>query len=512
MNAGALSNSTEGSDLRSILAPFRRHIALIVLCFVLVTASAFVFSSLQEKQYSATASLLFRDPGFDERVFGAPSFVGTADPAREAATNVHLVSLDVVADQTADALDRPLTGTDVSNAVEVEAEGQSDVVSVTATDTDPRFAATLANTFVEQYILFRRQADRAKVAESRELVEQDLARLSLTERTGQEGETLQDQISALKTLEALQTGNAELVQRADVPRSSSSPKVLRNTVFGAVVGLFLGLGLALLRQRLDRRLRDSDELGASFDFPVLGTVPDSTILGGHHDAGTRDLPFAEGEAFRMLRTKLRYFNVDRNVRSVLVSSPGPGEGKSTVAWNLACTAAEAGTSTLLLEADLHQPTVAARHNLAPLPGLSELLTHQVSRQSATQYVPVASRTNGTDAERKLAVITAGSTPPNPVELMESEEMARLIDELMSEYELVIVDTPPVSVLADAIPVMKLVTGVIVVGQLGRTTRDDAIHLRDQLRNLDAPVLGVVANRARKRGREYGYGYGYGRGA
>jgi receptor protein-tyrosine kinase len=106
-------------------------------------------------------------------------------------------------------------------------------------------------------------------------------------------------------------------------------------------------------------------------------------------------------------------------------------------------------------------------------------------------------------------MVAGAIPPNPAELLESGEMAKLVNGLKDGYDLVVIDTPPVSVLADAIPLMRLVTGVIIVGQLGRTTRDDALHLRDQLRNLDAPVLGVVANRLRAKGRAYGYGYYYG---
>ena len=246
---------TEQIDLRAALRGLRRRILLIVVCVVVVAGSALGFSLSQEKQYSAEASLLFRDPGFDQRLFGASSFEGTLDPARDAETNVRLVSLDVVAADTADEVDGELTRTEVQEKVAIEEQGQSDVVSVIATDPDPDFAAELANSFAQNYIDFRREADQAKVSEARELVEVELEKLD-PEEDAEESQSLQDQLSDLKTLEALQTGNAELVQPATPPEEASSPLTARNTVVGAVLGLLLGIALALLRERLDRRLRE----------------------------------------------------------------------------------------------------------------------------------------------------------------------------------------------------------------------------------------------------------------
>jgi capsular exopolysaccharide synthesis family protein len=204
----------------------------------------------------------------------------------------------------------------------------------------------------------------------------------------------------------------------------------------------------------------------------------------------------------MLRARLRYFNVDREVQSVLTTSASAGEGKTTVGWNLAVAAARAGSKTLIVETDFHIPRVAERYSLAPLPGLAEVLTHQISLDRAVQSVAIQVGTNG-GPQRHLDVIVTGTPPPNPAELMESTEMRKLVLALCEQYDLVVIDAPPIPLIADAIPLITLVSGVIVIGQLGRTTREQATALRDELRSLDAHVLGVVVNRVPK-SRRYEY--------
>jgi capsular exopolysaccharide synthesis family protein len=336
-------------------------------------------------------------------------------------------------------------------------------------------------------------------------VQRDYARLSPEEQRGQQGLPLQDQISKLQTLQALQTGNAELVQRADAPDSPSSPQTTRNTILGAFLGLLVGGGLALLFERHDRRLRDPGDIEEAFSLPVLAAIPESKGLVASENNGGPLTP-GDAESFRMLRTRLRYFNVDRDIRTVLLTSASARDGKTTVSWHLTRSAAESGARAILVEADFHRPTVAERRKIAPLPGLAELLSGQAALDAVVQQVPVESRANGSASEHHLDVIVAGATPPNAAQILESEEMAKLIEELSAAYDLVVIDTPPAGMIADAIPMMRLVDGVIAVGQLGKTTRDEAVHLRDQLRELGAPVLGVVATRVRS-GRGY-YGYGY----
>jgi receptor protein-tyrosine kinase len=213
----------------------------------------------------------------------------------------------------------------------------------------------------------------------------------------------------------------------------------------------------------------------------------------------------------MLRANLRYFNVDHTVRSVVVTSVAPGDGKSTVAWNLAFAAAGAGSRVLLIEADLRHPSLAASAgHLRRAPGLSTVLSGSDGFTDAVQEVPVGRTADGALAEHAFDVLVAGPIPPNPVDLIDSQRMRDLLNHAESTYDLVVIDTPPIAVVSDAVPLLKEVSGVLVVIRLERDTRDAVAHLRDQLENLDAPTLGVVAN-GLKMDRTAGYGYGYGYG-
>jgi tyrosine-protein kinase len=489
--------------ITTILRSLRRRRGVLVVCAILVPAAALGFSLSQEKQYTASASLLFRDPGFDQKLFGSQVFQPSGDATREAATNIKLVSLDTVAQRTARRL--PGVGS-VSDKVHVQDEGQANLVGIDATDHSPRRSAQIANTFAQEYIAFRREADRAKISDAQGLVERRLRGLSSAQRDGTQGRSLRGRLEQLQLLSSLQTGNAELAQRAEIPSSPSSPRVVRNTVIGGVLGVVLGMGLALLFDRIDRRLRDPKEIEAMFDRPILGAIPDSPTL-ERSDSRIVRLRAQEAEAFRMLRANLRYFNVDRRVESVLVTSAAPGDGKTTVAWNLAVTAGSGGGRALLIEADLRHPALAQGLGLHGAPGLSTVLAGEASLHDIVQEIPVPEGANGR-APRTISVLLAGPLPPNPTDLLESDRMRALIADASRSYDLVVIDTPPTSVVSDPIPLVPQVDGVIVVTRLSRTTREAALHLRNQLQNLEAPVLGVVVNAIGSDSETYGYEYGY----
>jgi capsular exopolysaccharide synthesis family protein len=476
-----------------------------MLCALLVPATALVYSYNQEEEYSASASLLFRDPGFAQDLFGSSAFTPSTDPDREAATNLRLVSLGVVAARTADRLGGGVSRRDVSSKVEATSEGQSNVVAITATAGSPRKAAVLANTFAEEYISFRRDADRKKIQETLALIDEQLAALSPADRAGPQGGELRRQVRQLGLLSSLQTGNAELVQRAELPTSPSSPKTTRNVIVGILVGLMLGLGMAFLVDRLDRRLRDTDEIHDLFERPILAQVPKDRSLKRREWHGER-LPPVIGEVFQMLRANLRYFHSGDRIKSVLVASPAPDDGKTTIAWNLAVAAAGAGNKVLFVEADLRQPEMAEFLGLPPVPGLSELLVDVAEFDDVVHRVPVNPSAAPSRREYAVEVVTAGRKPPNPTDLIESKQMRRFMSKTSGKYDLVVIDTPPTTVVSDAVPLLTQVSGVLVVVRLSKSTRPAAESLRKQLTYLDAPTLGLVINSAGKSTQPYGYGY------
>jgi polysaccharide biosynthesis transport protein len=515
------ANESSRLDLQRRLRVWRRHRALIVFTTLAVAGMALGLSLISEKQYEASASLLFRDPGLDQTLFGASYLAPSTDPAREAATNVKLVSLEAISRRTARALQQPpldgryrrmlgdrapLTEKDIERLATVAPEGQSDVVSITFLDTSPRVAALVANTFANEYIAFRRDADRAKVQEAKRLVESQISSLSPRALRGEQGESLMRRGDQLAILETLQTGNAEVVQPARIPTEAASPNPVRNTILGLILGAMLGFALAWLRERMDRRLREPQELEELFDRPTLGTIPETGRLTRRRQGR---LAPAEAEAYRLLRANLRYFNVNREIRSVLLTSAAAGEGKTTVSWNLAAVAAESGSKVLLIETDLRRPTMAKRFSeLTPFPGLTNLLATGGALDDVVQTVSVEETVGASAVGRTVDVIVAGPLPPNPTDLIASDRMEALIRSAEERYDLVVVDTPPTSVVSDAIPLIKEVSGVIVVSRVGVSMRDAVSRLNRQLRNLNAPLLGVVVNGLKDPSATYGYGYGY----
>jgi capsular exopolysaccharide synthesis family protein len=206
----------------------------------------------------------------------------------------------------------------------------------------------------------------------------------------------------------------------------------------------------------------------------------------------------------MLRTNLRYYNDNRELDSVLITSAGERDGKTTVAWNLAAVSAQAGERALLIEADLRHPSLAERCRLQSRSGLSELLEGRASLAEVVNEVVVARRgVNGSTVPCTLDVLVAGSARGDVTGLIESQRMDDLIRQAKELYDLVVIDTPPMSVVPDAIPLMAKVSGVVVVTRLGRTTRDAVSFLSAQLNHIRAPTLGAVVNGITRQDGYYG---------
>lgn len=504
--------SKVNDSFERILETLTRRVKLIAICTIVGTVSAVGFSLLQEKQYTASASLLFRDPQFAQSVFGtdAQSFA-SVDATRQAATNLVLASLKTVSQRTATVMtDSELTADDIDSAIEVTAQGESDVVSVSATALDPETARSLADTFARQFIVVRANADKDKLLLAKQLADREFSRLDPAEQVGPRGEQLSRGAEKLGILASLQTGNAELVQTAELPTSPSSPKTARNALVGLMTGLLLGIGLAFLAERLDRRLRKPEDAEEAFGLPVLGSIPQSKTLGKPDSESRNDsLPFAESEAFRMVRASLRYFSIDHDIQTVLIVSERAGEGKSTVSWNLASVAALT-SRVLLVETDLRRPRLATKYGLTPGPGLAELLTHQVALddviQNVTQTHSAARNDKTGDEEGRLDVVVGGFPPPNPAELLESESITTIISGLRGQYDLILMDSAPIGVVSDALPLAKYADGVLLVTRLDQSTRDSARRLKETLLRSQAQLLGIIANCMRT-GRLSKYGYG-----
>lgn len=303
-----------------------------------------------------------------------------------------------------------------------------------------------------------------------------------------------------------------LGESASLPTAPQFPDEKMAMVVGLLLGLGGGIAFALVRALADRRLRSADDVEQQLSIPVAGTLPDvGSLADGHRLYRPTDVvegvkaqraDFAVRESLRMLRTNLQFMNVDDPPRTIVVTSAMPGEGKSTVAANLAGTLAANGVHVILIDGDLRRPTVAETTGVNGDTGLSDVLAGRLAITDALR------RVNGIP---NLLVLPAGTLPPNPSELLGSERMRTLLNDL-AKHAMVIVDAPPLLSVTDGAVLTRQADGALVVVSAGRTSYDivdDALAVLDK---IHGHVLGIVLNRLPVTGNTYGGVYAYEAGA
>jgi len=271
---------------------------------------------------------------------------------------------------------------------------------------------------------------------------------------------------------------------------------------GLLVGLFLGVLAAFLLEYLDQTIKTAADVERALELPVLGLIPMGAARGGGRRGALPLISLASpedptSEAYRALRTSVTFVNAEeRALRLICVTSPGPGEGKSTTAANLAITLAQQGAHTLLVDADLRRPLVHRAFNLVQEPGLTDILVGTAMLREAVRPNVVPN----------LDVLPAGALPPNPSELLGSAAMHRLLDDLRAEYDTVIFDSPPALAVTDATVLGASSDAVILVLRAGETEEHAAQQAVEQLRRVHARVAGAVLNGVAMNGDKYYYYY------
>jgi len=292
------------------------------------------------------------------------------------------------------------------------------------------------------------------------------------------------------------TSNIVAIEPAIVPVGPISPQPVQTGLLGAAVGLMLAAAIVFLIEYLDDTIKSADQASAILGLPVIGYIAE--LEHGSDKAYVSENPRSPvAEAFRTLRTNLEFAGVDKPIKSVLVVSSHPGEGKSTVAANLAITIAQGGKKTLLIDADLRRPRV---HHYLDLPnrlGLSNLF------RDSQEIADVAHEWK----DSNLKVITSGGVPPNPADLLASDRMAAILAAAREDVDMVVVDAPPFLV-ADASILASRTDGVLFVVHPGRTPIDAALTTLQQMRRSGANVIGLVLNRIPRSRPNYYGGYRY----
>lgn len=328
------------------------------------------------------------------------------------------------------------------------------------------------------------------------------------ERAQQIASVLAQEFDGLVTeLEASGTSGGSPVQVAltdppDLPTAPSSPQGARNATLGLLVGLLLGAAVAVIRARLDRRVRDSEEIAAITGVPVIGTILRDEQLEKRHVI-VSGRPDRAAESYRQLRNNLQFLDVDNPPRVIVISSALPAEGKTTAVVNLGLALAESGRTVTIVEADLRKPKVTEYLGLVADVGLTNLLA------GTADFGDVVQKT----ADARLQVLAAGPTPPNPGELLASSNMGALLDKLRAGSDFVLVDAPPLLPVADTSGLAVHADGVVLSVRYGSTRRDQLQQAAATLDRVGARTLGLILNivppKATAATSVYGYGGTYG---
>ncbi len=496
----------ERSDLGALAGIIRRRIWLVIVSIIVGVGVAVALSSSQQKQYQSTAVLLFRQVLLDIQLTGTPLTVPSGDATVESATNVGLLDQENVRAGAAQQLGPPYTADNLKNHVDIATQGKSNLVGIKGTAGSPDEAARIANTVATQYLRIASQQTVAQITAAEDRVR---SRINTQKLSSSQRNALRAALTKLSVLASLGPENVHLVQPAVPPNSPSSPKPVRNAIIGGLAGLLLGLALAFGTEQFDKRLRSPEEVERETGLQLLATVPKSRAL-RRPASGTDLLDPRDTEPFRRLASKLRHLEGDRQIRSVLVTSPGPGSGKTTIALHLAAAAADGiGRNVCLVEADLRRPQLSTLLSLPGKEGLSTVLQSDRVNGGAVQTLalsgtPVGGNGHGGGPQTNLSVLLAGPPATDPTRLLESDAMRDLMRSWQSKYELTVVDGPPPGFVADAIPLAKEVDAVILVARLGQDTGASLRHLRLEFERLGVEPVGVVINYARRVKNPYAY--------
>jgi capsular exopolysaccharide synthesis family protein len=292
---------------------------------------------------------------------------------------------------------------------------------------------------------------------------------------------------------AVTPGSVSIVDQAEIPNKPMSPNKTMNVLFALVGGLIASISLAFLLEYLDNTIKTYRDVKDILGMPLLGLIANYSSRGNQgKKAATNSLITLEqikspiSESYRSLRTNIEFASLGSVTHKLLITSSGPGEGKSLTVANVAVSMAQSGKSVLVIDADLRNPS---QHELFGLTNRNGLAGALVQNQDYRDFIKETTVSG-------LKVLTGGPIPPNPAELVGSERMKCMIEEASEQFDIVIIDTPPVIEVTDAAILAQRVDGVILVLSLGRVNKDDAQTAKEHLDNVGAKILGAVLNKTR----------------
>ena len=433
---------------------------MIIAVTLLVTLLAAIASTLLTTPLYQASTRLFVSAAAGSTL--AETYQGNRFSQERVISYTQLLMGNTVAQRTIDKLGLDMTAGELANNVEATAKRDTVLISVQVLDSSPVRARDIANTLSDEFVSMVRELETPEdgsIPDSRVVVE----------------------------------------QRASIPDSPVVPKSARTLGIAVVVGLVLGIGLAIVRDLLDNTVKERSTLEEITGTGTVGTIPLDKERRKQPAISFDNDNSSIAEAFRKLRTNLQFLAVDNPPRLIVVTSSVPSEGKSTTSINIALALAEADHNVVLVDGDMRRPSLHKYLDLVAPVGFSTVLSGGTSLDDALQETRFD----------RLTVLTAGTIPPNPSELLGSQATKKLLAELRAKFDYVIVDSTPLLAVTDAAILAASSDGVLMITRHGHTKRDQLTHAVESLAGVGAPLLGAVFTMTPTRGgAAYGYSYSY----
>lgn len=497
-------------DLREYLQVLAFRKWTIVLVVVVILSGTLAFSFTRTPIHKAQAKVLVK---------ALPSVAGTI-PVVDVPTQAEIISSEAVASLVRDELEYRGSSADLLEGLSVESIPDTQVVGVSYSSPQAAFAQEAANAFANSYLEFQETQAVKEVGAQEEAVQNrvdaasrqlnglnldlqkavaskdqalaatlETSRSVLIARLG----VLQQELDDLRSDRTAKLDAGEIIESANLPASPVSPNHITNGLLGLLLGLTAGIGLAFLRERLDDRFKDREEVERVLGVPVLATVP--RFQGEKKESPLISVSQPDSlasEAYRSLRTNLQFIAAQRQIRSVLTTSPSAGEGKTVTTVNLAVALAQAGRRVILVSADLRRPT------LERLFGMREDSVQSSKASGLSTWLSEGGKGDLSDLIKdpgipNIRVIPTGPVPPNPAELLASPLLPELIRTLEKNCDLVIIDSPPILAVADPAIVAIHTGGAILVMDAGTTHRSAVVRAKEELDRVGGNLIGCIFN-------------------
>ncbi|MGA9761401.1 MAG: polysaccharide biosynthesis tyrosine autokinase [Gaiellaceae bacterium] len=489
-------------DLRHYVTIIRRHIWLVVATTIIVGGVAFGASRLQTPRYRATSTVLFTP---------MQTSVGTTeDPARVLSTLAKIATTNPILSAAATKLGTSADA--LSKDISVSASPDQDLLLLTATGISANGAARKANVVTDAFLTWNTDKQAVQLRAQIAVLQRQLRVLTAQGSAADLNlvATLQGQLSQAQTELKSSASDLSSVQAATAPKQPYTPHPVRNMVIGLLSGLLLGILGAFLRERMGQRLRAVEEVEHIFGRPSLGIVPyigaaargnRRAAVGNYSGSSTLE------ESYRTIRTNLELFRINEgSLKTVVITSSVPTEGKSAVTANLAAALASSGRNVLAVSADLRSPALHKYFAGREGAGVVEILSGEMSLTDAARQINLdggmPSKVGG-----KLSLLGNSRSFFDPVVLFQSIAMAALLKEACAQFDIVLFDAPPILASADAYVLAQKSDALLLVARLDRVTSDQARRAARTLRTAEVTPLGLIVTGIRSRDEAYGYDYG-----